>query len=85
MNRQNIKSLAPCEGRQPTTDGFPHKKPVMKNDLHCEFIISLNHVITHFLVIGGIPHKGPLMKKRFLFYDFVAINMVHLSYYASLL
>ena len=34
MNHQYIESLAPCEGRQPTTDVFPHKEPVMTNDLH---------------------------------------------------
>ena len=33
MNQQNIESLAPCDGQQPTTDGFPHKEPVMTNDL----------------------------------------------------
>ena len=47
MNHQNIESLAPCEGKQPTTDEFPQKEPVMTNDLHRDFILSLTHTITH--------------------------------------
>ena len=46
MNHQNIESLAPCDGKQPTTNGFPHKEQVMTNDFHREFIISLTHIIT---------------------------------------
>ena len=26
MNHQNIESLAPCDGKKTTTDGFPKKK-----------------------------------------------------------
>ena len=51
MNHQNIESLAACEGRQPTTDGFPHKDPIMTYDFHGEFFISPTHIINYSFLL----------------------------------